>query len=199
MEVLRRGRKTKSREYRGLRVCDRRGAAGGDSKPRAFFAGHLHGSARTRCRLEDGFPESDTPTLAGRPHVGDMPASLSLHEVPYDFWRPTTFALHDFARRNGLVVVEEYRAGDGWDVLGTVLTVTGFSGPAGPCGTLLGVFGKAMKRLALMATSSRWLRRMLHCRSELYLSNVAVFTKPMPADAPAAVAALSDSDGRAGK
>jgi SAM-dependent methyltransferase len=43
------------------------------------------------------------------------------HEEPYDFWRPTLFALSHFARRAGLRIIYEERAGTAADVLGTLL------------------------------------------------------------------------------
>lgn len=49
------------------------------------------------------------------------PFLYPLHEQPYDFWRPTPFALRHYASINNLRVVEEMSVGDGWDVLGTIL------------------------------------------------------------------------------
>jgi SAM-dependent methyltransferase len=49
------------------------------------------------------------------------PFVYPLHEAPYDFWRPTPFALRHFAIANGLRIVHEQMIGDGGDVLGTLL------------------------------------------------------------------------------
>jgi SAM-dependent methyltransferase len=49
------------------------------------------------------------------------PHFFPLHEEPYDFWRPTPYAISFFAEKYGLVVEKEQRLGTGWDVLGTLL------------------------------------------------------------------------------
>lgn len=49
------------------------------------------------------------------------PHFFRLHEEPFDFWRPTLHALGHYARAHGLTVRRQEAAGDGWDVLGTLL------------------------------------------------------------------------------
>jgi SAM-dependent methyltransferase len=49
------------------------------------------------------------------------PHFYPLHEVPYDFWRPTPYALQYFANKYGLVVLSQENAGDAWDIIGTIL------------------------------------------------------------------------------
>ena len=49
------------------------------------------------------------------------PHFFPLHEEPYDFWRPTPYAIPFFAEKYGLVVEKQERLGTGWDVLGTLL------------------------------------------------------------------------------
>lgn len=49
------------------------------------------------------------------------PHFFPLHEEPYDFWRPTPYAIKHFGEKYGLSVEEEYRLGSGWEVLGTLL------------------------------------------------------------------------------
>ena len=49
------------------------------------------------------------------------PFVFPLHEEPYDFWRPTGYALAHHAKRYGFRVVEQENAGGGWEVLGTFL------------------------------------------------------------------------------
>jgi SAM-dependent methyltransferase len=44
-----------------------------------------------------------------------------LHEQPYDFWRPTVFALKTYAARHGFRELRIEALGDWWDVLGTLL------------------------------------------------------------------------------
>jgi SAM-dependent methyltransferase len=49
------------------------------------------------------------------------PHFYPLHEEPYDFWRPTPYALNHFCEESGLRVISQNNAGDAWDVLGTIL------------------------------------------------------------------------------
>jgi hypothetical protein len=49
------------------------------------------------------------------------PHFFPLHEEPYDFWRPTHYAIRFFAKKHGLEVEEDEKLGSGWDVLGTLL------------------------------------------------------------------------------
>ena len=49
------------------------------------------------------------------------PHFYPLHEIPYDFWRPTPYALQYFAHKHGLVVLRQENAGDAWDIIGTIL------------------------------------------------------------------------------
>lgn len=49
------------------------------------------------------------------------PHFYPLHEVPYDFWRPTPYALQYYANKYKLVILRQENAGDAWDVIGTIL------------------------------------------------------------------------------
>ncbi|NJL10543.1 MAG: class I SAM-dependent methyltransferase [Calothrix sp. SM1_7_51] len=49
------------------------------------------------------------------------PYFYQLHEVPYDFWRPTPYALQYFADKHGFTLLFQENAGDAWDILGTLL------------------------------------------------------------------------------
>ncbi|MES2697764.1 MAG: hypothetical protein V4773_30155, partial [Verrucomicrobiota bacterium] len=49
------------------------------------------------------------------------PHFYPLHEVPYDFWRPTPYAIRHHAQTAGLSVPLLEQAGNTWDVLGTLL------------------------------------------------------------------------------
>lgn len=61
---------------------------------------------------EDGF------ILLTAPHF------YSLHEVPYDFWRPTPYAFSYFAEKNNLKVLKIDLIGSFWDMLGTLIANT---------------------------------------------------------------------------
>lgn len=54
------------------------------------------------------------------------PHFFPLHEEPYDFWRPTHYAVRFFAKKHGLEVEEDEKLGSGWDVLGTLLARQSF-------------------------------------------------------------------------
>ena len=111
--------------------------------------------------------------------VVTCPMFYPLHEEPYDFWRPTLHALDYFAQRTGLRVRERERAGDAWDILGTLL---GCVRPeaAGP-----GFLSRAGARVARAAwphllglLRRRILPRVVRLRGPVYLSNVVIFEQP---------------------
>lgn len=49
------------------------------------------------------------------------PFFYPLHEEPYDYWRPTPYALASYANKFDFKIVSQKRAGSIWDVLGTLL------------------------------------------------------------------------------
>jgi SAM-dependent methyltransferase len=107
------------------------------------------------------------------PHV------YPLHEEPYDFWRPTSFALRTFAARHGLAAVDERRVGEGWDVLGTVLAgmkpkPAGF----GPVSLLAAGSARVLRAGLLALAKRRWLADAAPMATKLYLSNLIVVEKP---------------------
>lgn len=106
------------------------------------------------------------------------PQFFHLHEEPYDFWRPTPHAIDYYARRNGLKVVEQRRAGDAWDILGIVLPNCRFL----PASTKLSdrAAAKAIRvgaRLAFRALVRRRVQSRVRADGPLYLSNVSVLEK----------------------
>jgi SAM-dependent methyltransferase len=54
------------------------------------------------------------------------PHFYSLHEEPFDFFRPTLHAFKYFAARHKLEVLESKPLGDAWDILGTLLSACRF-------------------------------------------------------------------------
>lgn len=100
------------------------------------------------------------------------------HEEPYDYFRPTSWALAYHGEANGLKVIELRRLGDGYDVLGTVLAAVRLRAPrhapwmwiiAGPVALL--------RKLTLALLSRSWMKKVIELRTGLYLSTVAVFEK----------------------
>lgn len=101
-----------------------------------------------------------------------------LHEEPYDFWRPTPYALQYFGNRYGLKVVHQINAGDAWDVMGTLLG----SCYSTPLSRSFGsrfinkIFSKCCQALFKLIASRR-LQSSVQLHSPLYLANIAVFEK----------------------
>ena len=107
------------------------------------------------------------------------PFVYPLHEEPYDFRRPTPYAVHAAAEANGLRVIDERRLGDSWDVLGTVLGAT-WTFPAGRN------FGSRV-RAAIARRAHAWLWRALDTgalrshvepRGPWFLATIAVLERP---------------------
>lgn len=109
------------------------------------------------------------------PHV------YPLHEEPYDFWRPTVYALRYFAATNNLRVLHERRLGDGWDVLGTVLA-SGRPKPAAgamnPVAYVVAGVAAALRAGMLSLAKRSVVRRLVPMSGKWYLSNVVVLEKP---------------------
>ena len=107
------------------------------------------------------------------PHV------YPLHEEPYDFWRPTPYALKYFAARSGLRVVHQEQVGDCWDVLGTVLAA---SSPrargSNPLAYLFALWAQILRAIAIWLLKRRVTHRWLRPFGKLYLSNLIVLENP---------------------
>jgi SAM-dependent methyltransferase len=106
------------------------------------------------------------------PHV------YPLHEEPWDFWRPTTFALERQAADAELEVVSLKRLGDAWDVIGTVLATTAPRSRGGLVHRPALLVARAIRVAGLRMARSTWARGHLDLNSPLYLSNVAVLRHP---------------------
>lgn len=106
------------------------------------------------------------------------PHFYQLHEEPYDFWRPTLHALRFFARREGFRILQEEAAGDGWDVLGTVVANCR---PALRGDGLLSRGGSKLfvliQKLAFRILRSRIPQRFLRLDGPLYQSNIVVIER----------------------
>jgi SAM-dependent methyltransferase len=109
------------------------------------------------------------------------PHFYQLHEVPYDFWRPTLYAIEYFAKRHGLEIVHSEAAGDGWDVLGTVLANMTVGAKT------MRIYDRIIARIARAAKSTlsallvkRSIQKLLGVGGPLYISNIAVYRKGVP-------------------
>jgi SAM-dependent methyltransferase len=111
------------------------------------------------------------------------PQFYHLHEVPYDFWRPTVHALQFYADRWGLDAVSIERAGSSWDILGTMLGANIDGATASPRSFVNRVLAYAIDTLTLAAfhlLKTRTLQRRVTWgtdRFPMYLANVALLEK----------------------
>jgi SAM-dependent methyltransferase len=106
-----------------------------------------------------------------------------LHEVPYDFWRPTTYALLYHSEKFGLRCVSIEAAGGSWEILGTILGANLDSARAVErtlFNRMLGFTVDGLTRTMFHVLKSRFFQRRVAWGSDrypLYLSNVALFEK----------------------
>jgi SAM-dependent methyltransferase len=120
------------------------------------------------------------------------PQFYMLHEEPFDFWRPTEYAVRYYAERFGFRVVCFDRLGGPREVLGTLLGFCTFK-PRRP-GVFPYVFARGLnvfKRLTLRFLHSRlsW-AGPAELRGGTYLANFAVLEGRAPgSDPPGAVTA----------
>lgn len=106
------------------------------------------------------------------------PHFYQLHEEPYDFWRPTSYALKYFGERFSLKILNQANAGDAWDVLGTLIANC-YSVPASRSfgNRVLNKIVSKCRKTLLQLLVSRRLQRAVKLHSPLYLSNIVVFEK----------------------
>jgi SAM-dependent methyltransferase len=106
------------------------------------------------------------------------PFVYELHEEPYDFWRPTPHALAHAVEKAGLQVMSQHRLGDGWDVLGTVMSTMAVTPHSGGLRHRAGARLLERARISFMkALLARRPSRAAALNSRYYLSNVLVATK----------------------
>jgi hypothetical protein len=103
-----------------------------------------------------------------------------LHLEPHDFWRPTPYAFQYFAARHGFAVRFQKTAGDGWDILGTLL-ISSYPQPKGRSlvNRIINRMYWSIHRLLLWGLLSRQLQKRVAWCSEFtfYQSNVVVLEK----------------------
>jgi SAM-dependent methyltransferase len=104
------------------------------------------------------------------------PFFYMLHEEPYDFWRPTDYALRYFGEKNGLEVVFSQRNGDGWDVLGTLICSTSVCRRKKSIAAYMALVPVwCIHRLLKLFFKSRILQRLVDFQMRYYLGNFFVF------------------------
>jgi len=106
------------------------------------------------------------------------PHFYQLHEVPYDFWRPTLHAIEFFARRHGLSMVHSEAAGDGWDVLGTLLANGSLvASSRSILDRIAARLARAVQRKLSSSLVKRSIQKRIRMGGPLYISNIAVCRK----------------------
>jgi SAM-dependent methyltransferase len=106
------------------------------------------------------------------------PHFYPLHETPHDYWRPTPYALQYFAARNGLRILDQRSAGDGFDVLGTALAcVQPIPRMGGLLSRLAAFICDVSRKAAFVLLRSGLLRQYVSGGGSLYLSNIVVMER----------------------
>jgi SAM-dependent methyltransferase len=106
------------------------------------------------------------------------PHFYPLHETPFDYWRPTPYAVQYFAARFGLAIVHEEQAGDGFDVVGTALACSRpVPRTAGLVSRLAAFTSDLSRKAAYVLLRSPRVRRYVAVEGVLYLSNIAVLER----------------------
>jgi SAM-dependent methyltransferase len=106
------------------------------------------------------------------------PHLYPLHEVPYDFWRATPYALQYFGNKYKIEVIHQVNAGDAWDVLGTVLATFNASPISRKISDrifsrLVSYFQKWLLELLLSGN----LQKSVSVHGSFYQANIIVFEK----------------------
>jgi SAM-dependent methyltransferase len=106
------------------------------------------------------------------------PHFYPLHEVPYDFWRPTPYALQYYGNKFELNLLYQKNAGSTWDVLGTILGAS-HTVPISRrfADRLISRIAKHAHQILLSLLLKRFLQSHVQLNSSLYLANIAVFEK----------------------
>ncbi|MCB9799758.1 MAG: class I SAM-dependent methyltransferase [Candidatus Omnitrophica bacterium] len=106
------------------------------------------------------------------------PFVYQIHEAPYDFWRPTLYAIKHFAQKYGFEPVDEIKAGTMWDVIGTVM---GMGQPQAAAPNFVNrIFAKAIRviyRMIFNLLVTGKIQNFFKLDGPIYLSNITVLKK----------------------
>lgn len=107
------------------------------------------------------------------------------HEVPYDFWRPTPFAVEAHAERAGLSVLESRAAGSMREALGSVMAqVSVESDGSGPSARFRRRAISATLRALLTVLKGPWFRKDVRISGGYHLTTFVVLEKASGAQPP---------------
>ena len=113
-----------------------------------------------------------------------IPHFYPLHEVPYDFWRPTPYAVEHFAKASGLNVVHLEMAGGPWEVLGTLLAETHcYPATNKILDRFLAKLGRIVRNVFYSVLMSKWVKSRATLRGPYFLAVYAVLEKPINGNA----------------
>lgn len=103
------------------------------------------------------------------------PMFYPLHEEPYDFWRPTPYAISKFAELNGFNIVLEKRIGDGKDILGTLLSYSYFYPQDKKLSTIISA--KLVNRVRNFILKKLFNKNRILMESPFFMSNLFLLKK----------------------
>lgn len=100
------------------------------------------------------------------------PFHFYLHEIPYDYWRPTHYAITGFADRYHFSVLSNKPLGNVGDILGTYTAVTSFK-PSGNSlkSYIIYYWLKILHKCIYKSAEWGWYKKIAYINPRLYLSN----------------------------
>lgn len=106
------------------------------------------------------------------------PHFYPLHEVPYDFWRPTPYALQYYGNKFGLKLLYQENAGNTWDAMGTILGASHVMPISRKfIDRLISRIARYGHQILLSLLLNRFLQSHVQLNSSIYLANIVVFEK----------------------
>jgi 2-polyprenyl-3-methyl-5-hydroxy-6-metoxy-1,4-benzoquinol methylase len=106
------------------------------------------------------------------------PHMYILHEEPFDFWRPTLYAIEHFSKSHNLELVIQEKSGTGRDVMSMILGLSYFSRPKRSikANFIVGL-AKVCKWCLLKIINNEDNREVIAAYSPYYLSNIVIARK----------------------
>lgn len=99
------------------------------------------------------------------------------HEEPRDYWRPTLHSIGEYAKKHGFTIDLQKKLGDGWDVLGTILTSSYLNFDGNKIKNFkIWILKKFLEKIENQLLSER-LHNQANFESNFYLSNFVVLKK----------------------
>jgi SAM-dependent methyltransferase len=100
------------------------------------------------------------------------------HERPYDFWRPTAYAIRAMADRHGFQIVRSIEAGSPWDVVRLILkSQLVMNQDSTPSSRVAAFCVRRASGLLQTCSESRWIRSRVTVSSEFYLNTAVLMQR----------------------